>query len=142
MNNLVFLDEAEAQRVCERWKKILRLQDWTVKVEITKATDISDVSALGGINFYDHDSAVWIRILRPEDVEQGVFGDDDDQECTLVHELLHIFEPLRGINEPEKHIKIGIERCVNRLSRTLLALDRQARGVPNLTFYREATTGE
>jgi len=138
MNNKIFKDVAEAQTACARWQRILNLRDWNVKVEIVKGENISDSRAIGGLNHFDHHRAAWIRLPRPEDVEPGIFGDDDDQEVTLVHELLHIFPCLRSSDDPSlSQRNLEIEQLIETVSRSMVALDRHGRGSEYLEFYRK-----
>jgi hypothetical protein len=145
-DNLTFLDQTEAQRVCERWQKILRLQDWQITTEICRSWNMPSGGATGTCQRVPARKVANIKILDGSDYSPD-FHFDPNHEQTMVHELIHLhtyyIEPKAGADEfdPACAVHDSMEVLVDAMAGALLALDRQARGNPDLTYYRSEPNG-
>ena len=117
---------AELQQACKVWQERLRLQGWIVGLHIVPATELGDVDVQG--RTYFQDTHKWARILICDDHhfatnQQHKWPEHDDQEETLVHELLHLhFQPLHiAADCPEATAE---ELAINCLAKALVALGR------------------
>lgn len=83
------LTAEKLQERCEFWQKVLRLQDWTVKVKLADLADMDAASTMACILTHaDRRNAV-LSFVRHEQRGKEEFPNSDDH--VLVHELLHIY---------------------------------------------------
>lgn len=136
-DNLTFIDQPEAQRVCERWQKILRIEDWRIKVLICRDRDMTTSDCLGNCSVFGPHHAAEIKLCDPLD-NVAHWAHLPDFELVLVHELLHVqfyYAEIPGTSLPLTQSDM-LEWAVIHTSNALLTLDRKARGVADLTYYR------
>jgi hypothetical protein len=114
------IDDQELLRLCEKWQKILRLQDWLIYVEVCRARDLPT-----GVNGH-----VKIDILKKKAVIAILDEDDHDPqsawaydlEKTLVHELIHLhFDTNRELMNEQY---VALEQGVEILSDALIGMER------------------
>lgn len=76
------MTKKQIEREVERWQKLLRLQDWRIKVKCIEAKRINDDGDLASVNWRAYSRRATITIAR----------DSEEKELldTIVHELLHI----------------------------------------------------
>jgi hypothetical protein len=86
--------------MCAKWQRILRLQDWDVKIQFAHSYEIPGNA--GDVNFVVAKKAASIRILFPAEFDATIKF-PQDIEKTIVHELVHLhfapiddFDGLRG----------------------------------------------
>ena len=88
-----FDKEAAARRfVQERldlWQKRLQLQDWSIKVEITRPCDLRP-GTLGNVHWDPEKKTARIRVLSVADYRMSYDRALADMEDTIVHELIHL----------------------------------------------------
>lgn len=110
----------DAIRLAEHWKKELRLTDWV--------TDISVKSSLGD-NLGTNSTIVERRVANIE-----VEKDDPDLEATIVHEQLHCYFPLEGLDE-KSYEYVRAEQGIDAISELLV---RQRKEILELRKQCEA----
>ena len=77
---------------CHRWQRRLRLEDWTIKVEVRRLADMGQ-GTLASIDPHSVKRQARVRLLDPRDVDGQRFWFDGEAwnwELSLVHELLHL----------------------------------------------------
>ena len=109
---------------CEYWKKVLRLQDWNVDIEVRRKHEMADPHCIGCIRIFDEGKDAKIHLLSPVDlvtVEEAFIDHEElNYDITLVHELLHLhFQPFAEDDSTYKGI--CQEQAINILSRALVA---------------------
>ena len=119
-------DRPDLSALCAEWQARLRLQDWDIEVERVRHFRVGE-ARLGEIEVLRSKRAAKIRVLFPEDEEPGSWP-TNDEETTVVHELLHIhFDPLEPPNiDWSSPVGIAIEQAVHALSVALITLKREA----------------
>lgn len=108
---------------CEYWKKILRLQDWNVSIEVRRKHEMADPNCIGCIRIFDEGKDAKIHLLSPVDlvtVEEGFIDHEElNYDITLVHELLHLH--FQAFAEDDTTYKgMCQEQVINILSRALV----------------------
>lgn len=106
----------DLQTACAFWQKHLRIQDWTVTLQVVSYDDIPD--AYGCFRVHADKKAVNIRLLRPDHAPTSdLFPEPSyDPFRTLVHELLHVrFYGMRTDLEDE-HSRIAEEQAIDALT--------------------------
>jgi hypothetical protein len=115
------LTQKELERLCLGWQRRLRLLDWDVKVKLCREREFVDHGRQGEVEYSLINKQAVIHILDPVDFPSGDW--DQDQEKTLIHELLHLhtapFSPeadtLQGAAE---------EWAINSIAAALVELKR------------------
>lgn len=107
------------------WQRVLRLQDWEIQASIVKIREMRDADEDGCCEWLHAKKRAVIRILAEADYPAGVDW-PQDQERTLVHELLHLHvgsfcRPEEGSKEEEI-----MEQAIHALSLALLDLAAMA----------------
>ena len=122
-------DRPDLSALCAEWQARLRLQDWDIEVERVRHWRVGSAS-LGEVDVYRGKRTAKIRVLFPEDEEPGSWP-TNDEETTVVHELLHIhFDPLEPPNiDWSSPVGIAIEQAVHALSVALVNLKREAHAI-------------
>lgn len=108
---------------CEKWQKILRLQDWDVLcVLVSHHEDLSE-HALGDCMTCIELKKAHVRVLHPDATPKGWDGKIcEDQERILVHELLHIhFSPFEPADRESLDYAMW-EQSIDVLARVLVGL--------------------
>lgn len=91
------LPKRELQRLCEKWKELLRLRDWFIVFKIVKEDEDESIKKSSGrIGIAD--------MVYEAEIELNSKLLENDAEVTVAHELAHIqvktcFKPLRNILE-------------------------------------------
>src|ERR1700752_1309029 len=71
------------------WQKRLKLQDWNISLEMSRASGLKP-KTLGNIHWdLDKKTAV-IHVLDPADYHMSFHDMLNDMEFTVVHELIHL----------------------------------------------------
>ncbi len=108
----------DARELCATWQKILRLQDWEVKVN----WELPHVMEAVGRVRQNFNHKLAIIQMAPQ---AALTEEDHDLHETLVHELLHLF--LTPIVKYEGEAQENaVEVACNHLSDALVALAREA----------------
>lgn len=129
--------EIEALRDrCAYWQKVLRLQDWEIKVEYVREKTMPQAWGTVSKRHIGHRMAT-IEVCDPSSFSLLDFPDNDvvsDPEYVLVHELLHIYtEGILKDHERETTEDIWAEQMADTVARALVKLDR-ARFGPLVTI--------
>lgn len=81
------MTELKLQKLAKAWQKRLRLADWDVRVRVSRHWDMGDNRA-GEVTTVTKKKQANISILSPLDWNESWGA--QDQELTLVHELVHL----------------------------------------------------
>lgn len=123
------MTQAELNRLCRKWQKRLRLEDWRIKVYraagLTQWGKISPDRAAKTAIIYIRDQDK--TPLGTFDEDSGIDGEfAQDEETVLVHELMHLHTWPFDKTEEGTEGAIAVEVCVNLVAEALVALDREA----------------
>jgi hypothetical protein len=115
----------------KKWQKILRLEDWDIKVFLQREYAISAKGASGCCDYQLTKKSGSIQILDPIDYHPRAVH-PDDAEATLVHELIHFhfapfFVKASSDVDEDNYASNAMEVAVDTLARALIALDRAKR---------------
>ncbi len=116
----VVLTEKQLHQCLAKWQKILRLQDWDIRLHLARHSEMHNGQASGEISVFDLKKIATIHILHMEDFNLIGAAETQDMEYTLVHELMHIYL------HPMKCRQVDEEQAVHRLATALVALSRGA----------------
>jgi len=116
-------DQLQADRAY--WQKVLRLQDWDIEVKVVRARDMNLEESAASVNWVLPKRMASVAIRDPIDYPPGLMG-EQDQEVSLVHELLHLH--YAGFDETERGSlqETLLEQSIEAISRALVLLKRQA----------------
>jgi len=118
------MNQCDLERLCRKWQKLLRLNDWRIKVEFVSPKKISGYDGRTDYDLYDKTANV--KILRKEDWTKNHFDRLVDGEMILVHELIELhfmsIPELKGIDHDRK------EFVANVIADALIELDRRNNG--------------
>jgi hypothetical protein len=96
------------------WQKRLRLDDWTLSLQVVRQSEI-DPNAWGASQWDARAKTATIQVLDPRDYNLKGTDLRLDMECTIVHELVHI--QVSPLVSPSTH---ELENVVNRIMVALL----------------------
>lgn len=132
---LVIQSEAEAMKVVERWQKILRVQDWDIRIHRGRNRDGDGVYAQ--IRTYRTLGTAKLFLVDWIDISETADPSWFDQEQAIVHELVHV--AMDNLEDPERDTPQynAMERFVDQMACTLVKMDRDRRGIPDMEFYRQ-----
>lgn len=105
------------------WQRILRLMDWRVAIRIARASDMDDDGFVGECWWEESVKAAKITILDPIDYGERIV--DQDQEHTLIHELVHLHFAAFMSLDRESPECIAQEIAVDMIAGALLELKRE-----------------
>lgn len=119
----VFTEEA-LLALCADWQERLGLMHWDIGIRVSRAQDFT-VGGQAEITINLQLEQALVSILDPIDYK-GADVFPQDQEISLVHELLHI--PFEYVcPEPKGRLEfIHLESSIERIARLLVKLKRQA----------------
>lgn len=121
---MIFHTDEEAQAACAEWQRILRLQDWDVKVHVLSG-DHQDENGL--CKQWPKTREALITLMDAASFPgRNYTSFPHDMEALLVHELLHIpFAPMRP-KEKDTMAFEHWEATIDTLARSFVALKRSA----------------
>lgn len=118
------LTQEQLEALCREWQGILRLQDWRVFLRKTRARDMSNPDHQGECEWVLSRKEAYISLLDPVDYPPDAI-EPQDEELTLVHELMHLhFAPFwtdKGEDDPER---IAMEQAIELTAQALVRLKR------------------
>ena len=114
--------QRDIENLLAEWQKILRLQDWDVKVLFVRGHEIDDCQAR--IIHYDNHKQALLKLRDPIDWTAKDFP--EDSELDLVHELLHLHMAPFVNTKPDKLEETCIERAIELIAGALVGLKRKA----------------
>lgn len=104
------------------WRKVLRLQDWDVRIKLVRDRDMVVANRQGECDISLRNKEALIRLLDPIDYPDGDWAQDHEQ--TLVHELLHLhmapFDPA-----PNTLAQDMQEQAIESIAKALVSLKRE-----------------
>jgi hypothetical protein len=116
------LTDKKLQKLTQEWQKLLRLQDWRVRVEFVEPLEMEDPGSMGQCQTDRGLRQVKIKLRSPEyNCYENEFN--QDVEATLVHELLHVYTNLI-IHAPDSTQGLFVEQAIEAMTMALLSLKR------------------
>jgi hypothetical protein len=121
---MIYQNEKQLNEDLDYWKKILRLQDWEININIEREKNMLLEGTEGTCSWDISNKRAQIQILDSIDYDEDFIWKQDMEE-TLVHELLHLhygtFENFeRGTQE-----NTMMEQSIVIISKALINLKRQ-----------------
>jgi hypothetical protein len=115
------LTQEQLDEISAYWKCALGLQDWVIRVSICRASEMM-LNYVSGENEYCH--VLKTAVIRVRDaVDYGDRVIEQDQEKTIVHELLHC---VFSVIDTEDALRDRIQhQMIETLSRALVAAKRK-----------------
>jgi hypothetical protein len=86
---MIYETAEQAQQACREWQKILRLQDWDIKVKIVRQDALRNLDDQANVNCCLANKQALIKLVDPIDYPRDTEW-EQDHERSLVHELLHL----------------------------------------------------
>lgn len=119
---MIYADQKEAESSLQEWQRVLRLQDWDIKIRIVRAKEFVNGDGMGEVRYKHQKQMAVINLLDPIDYDE-IHLWEQDHEITMVHELLHIhfmgFEAEEGTEQDNAQ-----ERAIDVISKSLVSLRR------------------
>lgn len=116
------MTEPQLQRLTAEWQKILRLQDWDVHTETVRDRDMYSDNAQGECTWVLAHKEALIKLEDPVDYHAHEAW-PQDQEKTLVHELVHLhFAPF--MLERDDPGYVAQEQAIELIAQALVSLKR------------------
>jgi hypothetical protein len=114
------LAEQYIREMLPYWQHRLALQDWNISVSAVHASDLRP-HTLGNVHWDRDKKTAAIRVLDASDYQMPIRATLNDQEFTIVHELMHL--ELASLPRSEAS-RSDEEFAVNRLAEALIKLER------------------
>ncbi len=112
--------QAFSQERLNVWKKRLKLDDWTITVQMARTTELKP-RTLGNIHWDSDAKTAAIRVLDPADYRLPEDEMLKDMEFTVVHELIHLkLAPLLSTVPRSEASRRDEEHTVNNIADALL----------------------
>lgn len=125
--SVIYKTQAELDAALAYWQKVLRLQDWDIKIIFGRERDMCD-PCLGEIITTPAKKMALIKILDPVDYSNPHY--EQDHEPTLVHELLHIhfnsiMDEIRDVDKVlHDRLYTQEESAIESIAKGLISLSR------------------
>ena len=116
-------ERPDLQALLAKWQKILRLQDWQIKIEFRRKFDMPEYKQ-GTVGFNAGKKMAAIGIIDPIDYSPKSDW-PQDVEGTIVHELLHLHFGLTDTSKSGSLEEDLWEQAINSLETALVGLDRK-----------------
>ena len=108
------------ENLLAEWQKILRLQDWQIKVSFARGHEIDGHQ--GRATIYLNFKQALIQLRDPIDWTDKDFP--DDSEIDLVHELIHLHLRTFDTAKPGTLERVALEQVDEILARAFVGLKR------------------
>ena len=115
----------QLRKQCAYWQRALRLQDWEVKLTVSRRSQFTMPRCQGVIDWVLPTRQAYITLLDPRDFPGTPFM--HDIEVTLVHELLHLYVAPFHADE-DTLADHAQEQMIDALAQALVRLRKQADG--------------
>lgn len=116
----IFTHEQAESKLTE-WQKILRLQDWDIKIDICRGRNFK-TDGQAEVSWTNEKKMAIIHLLDPIDYDNDYFP--QDHEISLVHELLHLH--MAGFVAEDGTVEdMAQEQVADALSKALVGLKRK-----------------
>jgi hypothetical protein len=123
-------DEDKLQEIAEQWQTALRLRDWDIEVHVCRVKDMGK-SRNGEVHYNLLKKHAVINVLDPRDYKDDFMP--QDQEYTVVHEMLHLH--FAGLDPAIQESKLadlvleqGIHACATLMTELLRAMQAAKAG--------------
>ena len=120
---MIYETQEQAQQACKEWQKRLYLRDWDIRVKIVRGDSmpIPEIQANAACTFSNKQALV--KLLDPIDYPRDTEW-EQDQEQSLVHELLHLH--CWGFSDADAASPKGIaeEQMVDALAKAFINIMR------------------
>lgn len=116
------------EKCLDKWKKILRLQDWDITVELRRYIDLNGGEAVAKIRVNEWHRCATVYLLDPQDYLLANFTHmvwGYDMEDGLVHEFLHIHLFPYTPEDTESLEYTALEQSVSTITGALIETDRK-----------------
>jgi hypothetical protein len=114
------MTQEDIQALLVKWQAIMRLQDWDVEIQFSRARDIGPDRA-AEVERCDGKKHARISIKESIDWDTKCIV-SQDEELSIVHELVHLYFPcIDNFNGTDNTI---YEQAVHRISSTMVKLER------------------
>lgn len=111
----------QLKKLSVEWQRVLRLQDWLVKVQYSRNHEMQSISSVGQCHWFIESKEATISILDPADRRPCNWPHDEEQ--TLVHELLHLhFAPFAA--QEDSPAAIAQEQAIDLITWGLINTKR------------------
>jgi hypothetical protein len=124
------MTEPELKSLCSEWQERLRLRDWKVVARIKRVASFDVSNMQGECSWTLENKTAFIKILDTID-----YSDDcvfpQDQEKTLVHELLHLHFAEWTNESKDCRTPVHGEQGIDCIAEALIKLKRQAENTEN-----------
>ena len=112
MKKIYTLDELKS--LVEKYQRVLRLQDWDIKVELVPRDTLSPHRD-GEIELCMNFKKAVLRLSTPETFKGNITEPEQNMEHVLIHEILHLH--FAGIDEKWKGIENNLyEIAINKIA--------------------------
>lgn len=121
--------EQHLVELCRKWQRILRLQDWDIKVQVV----YNLVSSQAEVVYRLPKRMAVVKVLHPDAYEEKDFLWPQDMEKSLVHELLHLH--LAAWRADDGTLEGAVkEQAIDAIASALVESDRRETHAGNLVF--------
>jgi len=117
------MTDQDLNQLCEKWKEILRLQDWDTKITLTRKYNMWQENVQGEVSFTTPKKMAVIHVIDPIDYDPSIVV-EQDIEKTVVHELLHL-HLAEWSDMTEDGTPVSGEQAINALAGALVNLSRK-----------------
>jgi len=119
------MNQRKLDKIRREWQKILRLQDWRIKIRFATAEELkeaTDADAIGGCQSLVEAREANLLLLPPEALNPNDER-EQDIENTIVHELLHCH--FAAFKSDDSQVQLAQEQAIEAISEALVNLKRQ-----------------
>ena len=102
------MTERQLQKLCQRWQKVLRLQDWTITIRFAERRDFRSQTSIGETNIDFNNKIARVKILNAEDMKYEYPNGTQPVAAIVIHELVHL------------HVETPLDIPEHGLARTIL----------------------
>jgi len=127
---MIYESQEELDAGVAKWAKVLRLQDWDIKICIKRQSEMSCDQVNGENRWTLSNKESLICLLDPVDYPKDCRW-EQDHEQTLVHELLHLHLAEWPVGKNGK-ATTAEEQAICCLADALVKLDRWEMSVPTV----------
>lgn len=125
----IYATQQELDDALVYWQPRLMLADWNLRVQLVSAGQAQNLSNSGHVIGNDNKMAATIQIIRHDDISDVLCDPNiqaNDQEATLVHELIHLHWVLCEPSNKDAVKWALYERSVDQLARAIVGIKREA----------------
>lgn len=120
----LYANQEQMEQSLQDWQKELRLMDWEISIAIKPAHKMFSQNVQASIEWQLAEKTAMIHILHPDDYPDGLVR-DQDQEISLVHELIHLHYAPFEETEDGTLAHDMMELSIDTISHTLVRLKRE-----------------